>query len=363
MRILYDHQIFSRQRYGGVSRYFAEIIGNLRKYSEYEPDIGIKYSNNEYIRDWGYQKFLPEKDLWHKEKIIELLNCPYTVKALKKGNFDLFHPTYYNPYFLKMIRSKKYVVTVYDMTHEIFPENFGCTDRSSRWKKTVVENADAVIAISENTKNDLVEILGIDGEKISVTHLGSSVQKNSRFIMTALPENFILFVGERKGYKNFQNFMQGITPLLQKEKDLYLICVGGSRFSQSEEDYLRGNDIRGQVIHTRLDDEELYYAYSQARVFVFPSLYEGFGIPILEAFSCGCPVALSHASCFPEIAGDAAGYFKATDPLSIQDTISLVLEDENYRKTLVRKGFERNSAFSWEKCATQTAKIYEECIG
>lgn len=157
--------------------------------------------------------------------------------------------------------------------------------------------------------------------------------------------------------------MQGITPLLQKEKDLYLICVGGSRFSQSEEDYLRGNDIRGQVIHTRLDDEELYYAYSQARVFVFPSLYEGFGIPILEAFSCGCPVALSHASCFPEIAGDAAGYFKATDPLSIQDTISLVLEDENYRKTLVRKGFERNSAFSWEKCATQTAKIYEECIG
>ncbi|MBU4024291.1 glycosyltransferase, partial [bacterium] len=161
MKILYDHQIFTSQKYGGISRYFYELVLEFSDSQGVDCEIPLLVSNNHYISDKkfvNYVDLLPNKQFRGKIRIFNYLNKPNTILKLKQQKFDVFHPTYYDPYFLKYIGNKPFVLTVYDMIHEKFSDMFSPTDKTTEQKRLLVEKATKIIAISQSTKKDLIEL-------------------------------------------------------------------------------------------------------------------------------------------------------------------------------------------------------------
>jgi glycosyltransferase involved in cell wall biosynthesis len=177
-----------------------------------------------------------------------------------------------------------------------------------------------------------------------------------------LPEEYILFTGTRDGYKNFQFFIISIADLLRKSKNLFLVCTGAG-FSKDEAALFIRLGIGEKVLHRFASEKEILHLYKAAICFVFPSYYEGFGLPILEAFESGCPVLLARASCFPEIAGDAALYFDPKNKQELVDTIWEILNNITLRNELAKKGFDRVSMFSWDNTFQKTIECYAELGG
>lgn len=358
LKILYDHQMFSMQKFGGVTRYFADLIYNLPE--DFEKEIAMQYSENHYITKTYNQTYNSTnciKNFRIKRRVYYFMNNRISLKAIKNNDFDVFHPTYYNPYFLKHIE-KPFVITIHDMIHERFADSFSFYENIIKNKKQLAENASHIIAVSQNTKNDIVEFLDIHPDKITVVHHGYKQQVE---IAEQLYENYILYVGERKNYKNFIPFLEAIIPLLHADKTLKVVCTGNA-FSKEEISIFQQHSISSQLLHVQASDAILYSLYQHALVFVFPSLYEGFGIPILEAFANNCPVCLSNASCFPEIAQEAALYFDPTSKISICDTIQSVLSDKGIRNSLIAKGKEKINDYTINKMVSATSKIYEEVV-
>lgn len=378
MNILYDDQIFAIQRFGGISRYFAELMHAYKRTPETSYDLTVRFTQNVYASEYD----LPNNRLSYKivsqllssigkvkkyaPRISELrqnINDAHKATLFKNGKYDVFHPTYYDPYFLELIDSKPFVLTVYDMIHEIFPGMYASGDPTSQWKRELVEKASRVIAISESTKRDLVRIFGTPEDKISVVHLANSLTSNVDGISTvALPEKYILFVGERIRYKNFDRFISSISNVLKQESGLYVICAGGGEITQEESARFRSLEIADRVIQYSVDDGTLRHLYNTAIMFVFPSLYEGFGMPVLEAFFCRCPVILSNTSSFPEVAGEAAFYVDPLDEAAIENAVTRLLSDTEMREGLINAGLERVKQFSWEKTASLTKSVYESVV-
>jgi glycosyltransferase involved in cell wall biosynthesis len=173
-------------------------------------------------------------------------------------------------------------------------------------------------------------------------------------------EGYILFTGQRGTYKNFDIFVQAVAPLLLKY-DLRLICTGG-RLDKKEKQNAVNLGIENRVVCKFVAEDDLQELYSRALVFVFPSLYEGFGIPILEAFAAGCPAVLSNTSSLPEVGGDAAVYFDPRSMDEIRTSVEKVVSSPNLRMELAEKGRERLEEFSWERCASETYKVYERAV-
>lgn len=387
MRIAIDYQIFSIHKYGGISRYFFELMKQFSKMDDVSYQLGLKFSNNFYLLN-NPELFNVEKDLKTDEfcqgfqfrgkakihkflgrlSIVEhplIRNMETSVNILKESNFDIFHPTYYDNYFLKHIGKKPYVLTVYDMIHELFAKKTSQHgDKTIAWKKELIEKASHIIAISQNTKDDIVELYKIDENKITVVYLGTSICLNeSATTTTSAPENYILFVGNRNSYKNFNFFINAIKPLLLEDKNLFLVCAGSVSFTAEENSVIAQLGLSDKVVHFPLvDDAVMMNLYSGALCFVFPTLYEGFGIPVLEAFACGCPAILSDTSSLPEVGGDAALYFDPEDAESILETVKRVVYNTDLADNLRKKGFEQLKHFSWEKCAEQTLKVYSSVI-
>ena len=366
MKILYDHQMFTLQKYGGISRYFYELIKKFDKLDGIETTTSLIFSNNHYISDTKlvkHFKFFPNHEFRGKQKLMKPFNQLVSIRQLKKQNFDIFHPTYYDPYFLKYLGDKPFVLTVYDMIHEKFSEMFSSTDKTSEQKRLLVKKATKIIAISESTKRDLIELFGTEESKIEVVYLGNSmIFDNHSILEVEIPNKYILFVGSRFGYKNFDRFLEAVSVLLQEDHELSLICAGGGQFTSVQLALFEAQGIKNQLYQYDLDDSTLAYFYKNAQVFVFPSLYEGFGIPVLESFACCCPLACSNTSSLPEIAGNGAEYFDPYNVDSIRETVRTILENKNLRAQLIYNGTERLKAFSWEKTALETKKVYEEVL-
>jgi glycosyltransferase involved in cell wall biosynthesis len=381
MRILYDHQVFSFQKYGGISRYFVQIISNLP--DEFDFNVATRYSDNEYLKQLRLKqavagfynpkdRFLPKLNFKGKGIIFKLLNkiinkepidCynenrKLSIELLKQQDFDVFHPTYYDDYFLDYIGDKPFVLTIHDMTDEIYPE-MAYDAKYSEMKAKLAQQAAHIIAVSENTKKDIIEILGIPESKISVVYHANSLQVDASS-QAVLPGKYLLFVGARSEYKNFMFFVNAVLPLLLEQVDLYVVCTG-KEFDNQEWLFLKNLGVLDRFILKSADDKELSQLYKDAVALVFPSYYEGFGIPILEAFTMGCPVVLSSSSCFPEIAGEAALYFDSKNVLSIRNAVSQLFDNET-RLRLIQKGYERVSSFNWEASAIHTAEIYGRVI-
>jgi glycosyltransferase involved in cell wall biosynthesis len=366
MRIMYDHQAFILQKYGGISRYFFELAKEFNKMDSVEIDIPLLMSNNHYMSKKEYTKHidvLANLEFRGKHRTFNVLNKLYSIRQINRQYFDIFHPTYYDLYFLKYIGSKPFVLTVYDMIHEKFSDMFSVNDRVSKYKKLLVEKAVKVIAISESTKKDLIEIFGTDESKIEVVYLGNSMEvDNQKSFNIKLPAKYILFVGSRGGYKNFDRFLNAVSKLLKEDKDLHLICVGGGGFSTDELVKIETMKIKNQVTQYNLNDDTLAYFYSKALAFIFPSLYEGFGIPVLESFACGCPLICSDTSSLPEIAKDAAVYFDPYSEDSIYEAVKEVISNKELQDEMKKKGFEQLKKFSWKKTTMETKKVYESVM-
>ena len=366
MKILYDHQIFASQKYGGISRYFYELVRELEDVSDVQYEIPLLVSNNHYISDKkfvDYIDLLPNKQFRGKYRIFRILNKPNNIWKLKQQKFDVFHPTYYDPYFLKFFGKKPFVLTVYDMIHEKFSEMFPVTDKTTEQKRLLVEKATKIIAISESTKKDLIEIFGTDESKIEVVYLGNSMfPKSDIKLGFDIPKKYLFFVGSRGLYKNFERFIKSISELLNQDNELFVLCAGGGKFSSSEMQLMSELGISKQVLQYNLDDDSLAYFYKNALAFIFPSLYEGFGIPVLESFACGCPLLCSNLSSLPEVAGKAACYFDPYSEESIKNAVMKVLDNTNLREDLMKNGYEQLNKFSWKKTAEETKNIYESVL-
>ena len=373
-KVLYDHQIFTLQKYGGISRCFVELYKHMP--DSCGPTIAVRETENVYAQElkgvnpigYDYEHFICNRHfygkghlhLWYdklrKVKYYPDYNENYLSYLLRKGDFDVFHPTYFDDYFLSYLNEKPFVLTIHDMIPELYPQYFGKDDFQIVKKKKLAPLASAIIAVSENTKKDIIRILNIPEEKIHVIYHGCSFPTTGTEPIYSFP--YILFVGERGLYKNFVPFVSSIEPVMKKYKDLHVVCTGRP-FNQEEFAFMQENRVDDKFLHCMVKtDEELYSLYHHAMGFVYPSEYEGFGIPILEAYQADCPVILNRASCFPEIAGDAALYFSNEEELTaqIERLLSMSADDRN---ALLAKQKDRLSRYSWEKSARQMAEIYQ----
>lgn len=355
MKILYDYQTF-KFRYSGIARYHYELSKGLENIG-FETQIATLFTQSEYllkdpryrvINPLGYKEF---KGRYTMSNLVENINQKYAVSQIKKNKFDLFHPTYYDPYFLPHLH-RPLVITVHDFVHEKFdPARTG--DIAN--KKLVIERADKIIAISQNTKNDILTYYNPPEEKVQVIYHGTP-----DFKMPYLKNpygSYILFVGDRKGYKNFANFLKAAGQILKKDRELKLVCTGNP-FTDEETELINSYALTNQIVQVSASDRELNSLYRHARVFVYPSFYEGFGMPILEAFSNECPICISDSSCFPEIAQDAASYFDPASVDSMQYAIEKVIYNDDFRNILIERGNKLRTNFSWEKTIRQTVDLY-----
>lgn len=367
MRVLYDYQMFINQTYGGISRYFYELLNMFSSDNDINASLAIKYSNNHYLESATFCKhktFFKNSSFKGKDRFLYLTNNFTSKQQLKRSDFDVFHPTYHDPYFLKYLNGKPFVLTICDMIHEIYPKYFKDNDTTSEKKKLLAQKASKIIAISQNTKKDIIKYYGIDETKIEVVYLANSLKNmdNNLSLDINLPPKFILFVGNRDGYKNFKLFVEAISELLLTDKSLYLVCAGGRDFEIDELKLFNNHKILKKVLKYGADNDTLIKLYSNATVFVFPSLYEGFGIPILEALDCDCPAALSNTSSLPEVAENAAIYFDPYDKSSINDAIKRIIYNDELRNTLIQKGYKQAKKFSWENTAKKTKDIYRSTL-
>jgi glycosyltransferase involved in cell wall biosynthesis len=367
MNILFDPQVFSFQEYGGISQYYYQLFKEFTKMEGIKPELIIKFSNNSYLADLDFtnvKHFSKSYRFKGRNDIIRLLNQAYFKKYFSAmPRPDVFHPTYYNPYFLDIIEDIPFVLTIYDMSHELYPDSFSKYDFASMNKSKTALRASRIIAISENTKKDIIRILQIPESKIDVTPLATDLSLDKiKAPSASLPEHFILYVGKRNTYKNFF-FLLNAFAMVQKMKNEYsLLCAGGGIFTKQEVAEIDRLKLPDKVIQIKATDDELAYLFSKAKAFVYPSLYEGFGIPVLEAFACGCPAILSNRSSLPEVGGEAAQYFDPENTESLINKLTGVLENENLASTMRMKGLERVKLFSWKQTARKTLETYKKIV-
>lgn len=315
---------------------------------------------------WGSLENHTIGDFW------EHFVLPY---ELRNQSMGVYHGTNGRLPLLKL--ETRYVLTVHDLIPTIFPDSCTRTFRFYMDKVTRVSarRADIVIVPSRSTKRDVVSLLGLSHEKVRVVYEGV----NERFRVLkkktclgnlenkyGVRKGFILFVGRLEPRKNVLGLLSSFKLLMDQEHfDSQLVLVGGKTWIHEQiTDSVQKKGLNGKVVFIHdADNEELPQLYNAASVFVLPSLYEGFGLPLLEAMACGIPVVASNVSSIPEVTGEAAAFVDPLDSQSITNGLKAVLLDADFREKLIQKGLERSRNFSWEKTARKTLRIYEECLG
>ncbi|MBU0944948.1 MAG: glycosyltransferase family 4 protein [Proteobacteria bacterium] len=364
MHIVYDYQIFALQRVGGISRYFVELARRLPACSPgIETTVLAPVHVNQYLASnpvhtigWKVPCFPG------KHRILPAINGIVSRTLLKLQHPDILHETYYSA--TAQSSHVPHILSVYDMIHERFPNRFQGPDlHIPQLKAKAVARADHVIAISKSTRADLIKYLHVSPEKITVIPLATSFEKPEKKKGAVVWQRpYLLYVGLRGGVKNFHTLLLAFahSPLLSSEFDL--LCVGGGAFTPEEVRTLQDSGVGWRIKHLDADDSQLAALYSQAALFVYPSLYEGFGLPLLEAMRCGCPVACSDTSSMPEIAGDAAIYFDPAAEEELRCAMESIVQSTELVTALRVRGYERAKLFSWDSCVSQTLELYRSKV-
>ena len=358
VRVFFDDQIFTLQRFGGISRYFVELMAGF----EDSPDLGIEvvgpppWSINRHLSSRGRMVHGPRLFAAAASRALNRLTP-------QRDTFDLIHHTFYGSSYVGRYRKASVrVVTIYDMVPELFPELV--PGRSALFaKKRYVEECDLVLCISESTARDLVRLFGQPRAPVVVTPLAAgAIFRPSKLPLESFPERYVLFVGSRGGYKDF-NVLAKAFARADLPSDIQLVAAGGGSFTKGERQQFDRLGLEGRVHQVSLDDAHLASAYSNAGCFVFPSRYEGFGLPTLEAMGCGSPTILPATSSHIEVGGDAALRFNAGDAAGLAQVLTTVVNDEAVREEAVKRGFEQAAKFSWARTAAATAEAYRSVFG
>ena len=363
MRIAYDPQIFVLQDFGGISRYFTSLSKELLDMEQQVRIFAPLHCNNylkslpaELVFGRYIEKFAPKTT-----RLVSTFNRLASRTKISTWQPDLVHETYYAR-VPSAPKSFPVVITVYDMIHELFQHDFANIDNILEIKKIAIDRADHIICISENTKKDLLKLYDISESKISVVLLGfDSFAKNkinqNKIIDQKKP--FLLYVGGRGGYKNFVGFIKALASSKHLMADFDLVFFGGGKFSIAERDLIACSGFAvDQVKQVSGGDRILSQYYSAAIAFVYPSMYEGFGMSPLEAMANDCPVICSNTSSMPEVIGNAGQYFSPSSSEDICQAIESLVYSESRIAELKALGRDRLKYFSWKKCAVDTLDVY-----
>ncbi len=282
---------------------------------------------------------------------------------------ELYHAT---EHLLMPLRHVPTVLTVHDLIFHLFPQHH---KRLNYWYLNAAmplycRRANAIIAVSQATKRDLVRIYGIDPAKITVVHEAAAPQflpaspaqiawGRARY---RLPAQYLLHVGTIEPRKNLNRLLEVVHRLREGGEDVYLVIVGSKGWLyQGFFQRLEELDLSDAVqLPGYIPDADLPVVYSGASLVVVPSLYEGFGLPVLEAMACGVPVVCSNVSSLPEVGADAVHYFDPTNVPAMTDAVLTVWRDEALRETMRQRGLTRAAQFSWARVAEETVAVYEE---
>lgn len=361
MRVAIDPYIFSIQVAGGISRYFASlaegisraghdlsVVAGIHRNIHLANTSGVRVSGAYWRTPWRYTT-----------RALLCLNSQYSRYEIGRIKPSVVHETYYSGRDAGY-RNIPSVVTVHDMIHELFPGDFPGNDSTSSLKRASVSRARHVICVSENTKNDLLRLCDLRPERVSVVHHGVT-PLSTEFLVKPLDigRPYFLYVGNRGGYKNFRRFVQAFALSKDLVRSASVLCFGGGAFGADEANLINSLGLDSVVSHMYGADSDLASAYRGAIALVYPSTYEGFGLPPLEAMQNGCAVTCSNVSSIPEVVGDAGLYFDPTDEDSIADSLQRMLTDRTMRTNYIQRGYARAKKFSSDTCISATLSAYE----
>lgn len=362
MKIVIDARMYQES---GVGRYIRNLVSQLQK---------LDKENQYYLILLPKDKNIPLQNNFNKiiadfqwYGVSEQVKLP---KLLDRINPDLVHFPHFN---VPLFYSGKFVVTIHDLIHQHFAMKRATTLDPFTYKikqwgyKTVFKNAInksmKILVPSNFVKHQLIDKWKVRAEKIVITE--EAVDDNFFSIIKPLSNQqspYIFYVGNAHPHKNVEGLIKAFLEIRKKHKDLKLVLSGNDHYFWQRiktDPRFRGNGI---VYTGFINDKQLVALYKGALAFVMPSLEEGFGIPLLEAFACGCPVVSSKGGSLPEVGGEAAIYFDPKNIDDMVDKISSVLNNGKLRKELIEKGLQRVKLFSWERLAEQTLEVYLKCV-
>jgi glycosyltransferase involved in cell wall biosynthesis len=396
--IMLNQEKKSIKRIGIDARFYGPLGKGLGRYIQEVVDNVIKIDReNEYViflsRE-NFDEFLPTEPRIKKVVIsarwyslAEQFVVPWLIW---REHLDLMHFPHFNvPVFVPV----KFVVTIHDLILTRFPTIRASTLSPWLYKiknffyqvviSLAVHRAKKVIAVSEFTKKDIVDRFKIDSDKIVVTYEGvanlahgndslfvKKLDDRKTLLSYNIADNFILYVGNVYPHKNLETLLEVFGELHKKYPFLRLVLVGKEdyfykRLKETAAKFNLWNESvpDSPVIFTGyVPDVELEILYRQALFYVFPSLYEGFGLPALEAMAKSCPVASSNQASLPEILGDAALYFNPTDKADMFLKIDKLYSDQELREVLIKKGHQQVKRYNWWECARQTLEVYKKAL-
>jgi glycosyltransferase involved in cell wall biosynthesis len=361
MRIALDEQIFAVQSYGGISRLFYEKASAFVR--DQELGISLEPLDAPIINEYVLAD--PELSLHlgvRRAGGPMMALAHYFTRRRRQQHTDIVHNTFYLPRALRDHSTAKRVVTVYDMIPELMPKTRRRMDFLTE-KHRYLQRADHIICISESTKTDLLRIYPDVSAPITIAYPGVGPAFHPDVAAIGdFPDSYVLHVGNRAGYKDGETLYRAFSMMADDFPGLTLFLVGGGEPTRAEIDLFEELGISSRVSQRSLSDDQVPAAYAQAALTVFPSRYEGFGLPAVEAMATGSPLVLSHTSSLPEVGGTAARYFPPGDATTLSEVMSSVLSDLSVRREMTNRGFEQVRQFTWSEYALAHSRAYEQTL-